>query len=149
MKKICEHVPCGKKFEPKSAKGRFCSDRCKVAANRASKSGGKDTSPNVAFNDGKLVVKDKRLAKAMADAPWCKKESDTKPLAETLIPEWVDRVEIFCNKNNCTVDDLIDAYKNKGKKVSLKDMMDDGKKKKEDSPQGGQPYNRRNRKLGF
>lgn len=35
MKK-CKH--CGKEFEPKNPKGKFCSDKCRVYASRAVKS---------------------------------------------------------------------------------------------------------------
>jgi hypothetical protein len=165
MKKTCENVTCGKKFEG-NAKARFCSPSCRVAANRAGKQISKATNTLnkkaaakkkskvviVVAKGGKIEVP-ADFAEAMnnhplnADAP----QNKAKLLLDAPIPEWVERVEKFCNKNDCTVDDLIDAYKNRGKKPSLRDMMDEDKKnKKGDSKDEPRPiFNRRKTKLGF
>jgi predicted HNH restriction endonuclease len=172
MKKNCENKKCNKKFEG-NAKARFCSPSCRVAANRANNATGKKVEQvkkldptlkkasevksrkkgmGVSFKDGKLEVPaNSNVAKILDQLP-VNSDNGAKLLFDAPVPEWVEKVEKFCNKNNCTVDDLIEAYQNRGKKLSLKDMKEDDKKGKKGTRQEGEArpiFDRRKQKLGF
>jgi hypothetical protein len=76
------------------------------------------------------------------------KETFNRPIEPVLeIPEWVQRVEDYCNKSNCTCDDLIEAHKQSlmpKKKQSLSDVVE---KKAEALVSGSNYFRERQKKL--
>jgi hypothetical protein len=75
------------------------------------------------------------------------KESFTRPIEPNLekVPIWVQRVEDYCNKANCTCDDLIEAHKQSlmpKKKQSFPDVV----QKNVEAPLSGSNYFRERQK---
>lgn len=101
MKKNCEN--CLGEFETDSGKKRFCSDRCRVAFNRA---------------------KDKALAVIKATT-----KSDAS--GKYIELNWIKEIEDYCSNAGVLPADLIEFHRNhhkpikgkeKGKEVIVKDL---------------------------
>lgn len=137
-KRNCLNPDCGKEFAPNHGKQKYCSDRCKVHYSRLKK----DNPP--AFKDGM----NKNNANGVLVLP--KKSVEAKFIKATIEAqkniEWIKIVEDYCNQQGCTPEDLIEAHKNKNKRISFSSIKP---KKEKDKVIPGERYDRRKKMIGI
>lgn len=137
--KICLNPLCGKEFEPKNPKGKYCSPNCKSAHQYQVKTALKESglSPTIPMAQKKKI----EILKSLD--PTLKAASEIVPPA---LPEWARHIENYCNKNGCTHTDLIEAHANRNKKpVAKKEVAKSEKKESEKGSPGESYLERRNR----
>lgn len=93
MEKIC--LNCGNKFEAKRSTAKFCKPACRVSYSR-----------NEDLKSSELAVTQSAIS------PPCGDKNDSVSEKPEKKPDWVIKIEQYCNNQNITPDDLIEFHSN-------------------------------------